>query len=476
MKEQEGVRVKRVKRSDAVEGNLVKVTDPAFISLVGKPANQRPFPVIRSADGKTAPRVTRTKRDDSPVLMITFPADYDEADVGEALDLYGMSGYTVISEGGSFVAVRSDLQSVAKVAELSPSTIRLTSDGIIASINAEQFAPTGGKSVAGVAIVRYEFDKKTFDEDATKAWLSENSIDFSKDAIENSASDVISVVRKDIAADTDVRRMELVAGVVAVITRDDVTDVPAAFIAVVNEAAYGNWGWGQLDFNATMADRAFCEMLEDAEWQLERVIRNILFYSELPLDARKQLVTRSLTQYGAFINNAIDTLPRQVLQLVARSVARSAVEPKQEKDTMTKEQIEAKRAEDEAATLAAAEAAKPVLRGELAELVTAAVASAMATRSEPVAAVVVEPVVAVVTEAAPVAGAAPAAVVGITRADIEEIMKAQFAPVTERLDKIEGTTIVRSDNGDGTQTVPVKAKREDAFKGVLSFGSKAAEQ
>src|SRR5471030_2159867 len=139
------IAVTRSTDATPVKGNLLKVSEPAFISLVNSPANQRPFPVIRSDDqaGKAgATKTRRAKRNDNPVLSLIFPVGYAEADVLETLDKFDMDGYSVAEADGCFVATRSDLQSTANI---NTKKIRLTSDGIMASVEAsdnEGTAPT----------------------------------------------------------------------------------------------------------------------------------------------------------------------------------------------------------------------------------------------------------------------------------------------------------------------------------------------
>jgi hypothetical protein len=525
---------KRITRSASVDGNMVKLASPGFLSLVGKPANQRPFPVIRSADAAKG-RIARTKRGESAVLMLMFPEGYGEDEVNACLIDYGMDGYTIVCEADIYYACRSDLQSVAKVTELKPSQVRLTSDGIVASVDPEQYQPKAAANSIGIIVTGYEFDKQTFDADKIIAWGTQNGVDISRSAIENSTSELICVQNTQVKEGTEVRRMELEAGVFAVITRDDAADgintIPAGFVAVVNEAAYGNWGWGQLDFAASMADRAFCNLLDDAEYRLSSVIRQITFYSELPLDVRKQLVTRCLQQYGAFVNDAIDSLPRQVLLLASRAdVTNKSITRKD--DAMTKidgvaaqkaldaiqatkradaekaaaaetqrqadeaaavaataatdaAAVEAKRAADEAAAAAAATAAAPAFvmpttRAEFDTMVAAAIAAAAATP-----AAVVRSAEDIAADAAKVAAtAAAAAPAALSREDLTKAMAeavaAAVAPLTEKIERMEATTIVRSDNGDTKQAAAATAAAlktpEVVFRGAFGNIGGAVEK
>ena len=93
------------------EGNLVKIKEAKFLSLVGLPANETGFKVVRSKDAKpedkptdqpttgtpiVKPTVRRTRRSDaSPVLALAFPEGTTEADVTKTLGEFGLAGYKV---------------------------------------------------------------------------------------------------------------------------------------------------------------------------------------------------------------------------------------------------------------------------------------------------------------------------------------------------------------------------------------------
>ncbi len=521
--------MKRITRS--ADGNLVQVATPAFLSLVGKPANQRPFPVIRSADA--APtivngRVARTKRGSDAVLMLTFPDGYTEEMVIAVLLDFGMDGYTILVEGDMCCAVRSDLQSIAKVTEMAAPQIRLTSDGVVASVDPAQYQPKQAARSAALGLVAIEFDKKTFDDEKIISWSQQNNVDIGNDGIENSSGDVATVKRGDISKETDVRRMQVEDGVVFVLKRDccdadgngadGIMAIPAGFVAIVNEAAYGNWGWGQIDFAAANADIAFCNSVSDAGYRMSDVMYQILFYSELPLDTRKQLVTRCLQQYGAFINDAIDSLPRQVLLLASRADVSKNQSLTREDDTMKIDAVAAqkeldailaKRAAENtpaavaAAAVAAVEAAPavaaaapaevartdvaapaaavaaapavqaaagaeaPITRAEMATMIATAVAAAMAPAA---AAAVVTEAVRADAAAAPAAVAAAPAVAAeapITRADMAAIMADLIKPVAEQVTRLEGVTVVRSEGVPVTTAAKVDATKENVFRGAF---------
>lgn len=480
----------RISRSSpAATGNLVSVGTPAFISLVGKPANQRPFKVIRDdkTTADTTPRAVRTARRGTPatmkaarrsedgILALTFPSGCTKEDAESSLLTFGLTGYTITETAGIFTASRGepDLQLIAKSA-----SIKLTSDGIMAVMDENVYTEPVLTPKPSVSLVRFEFDASKYDADKVSAWLKKNSVDNTQDDTQNSGDAIISVKRKDVAEGVEVRRMELEVGVVAVVVQSEALDVPDDFAVGVVECCYGQWGWGQLDFSASMADRAFCDQLDTAESRIRSVLNSILFYSELPLELRKTLVSTALTQYGDFINNAIDALPRQVLLLATRSDSDTSQEIQMTTEAQKKadEAAAVKRAdEDAAAKLAATNAAqaeidaKPVTRGELTSLVTDAVTAAMAATGT-----VATPVVRsdVATPATPAAVSATEAV-SISRADLLSVMAEAIKPLGDRLEKIESTSTVRSDQGDPPVVVAGKdAAPKSIFRGAIFGGNK----
>jgi len=479
--------IRHVRRGD-IEGNLVRVKQPEFLTLTKRPANQRAFSVIRSdTQGNamaqnTAPvaRRTRTKRADDTknLAAITFPAGYTAEQVTESLTAFGLStGYTVTQEGELFRAQRSDLQSIAKD---SVTEIKLTADGVTAQILRGDETPAATEGMHGIKLVALEFDIEKFEEDKIPEYLQRNSVDFQDEQIDNSANDKTVLKRSEVEEGTETRRVQLEEGVIAVIARADVNDIPDGFCVAVNELAYGNYGWGQLDFNAAMADVAVSEQLEDGLWKLREVLNNILFWSALPIDSKKALVSRSLTEYSDYVNGLLDLLPRQVLIAVGQT-QRSDSGQSQEKAMATKTEANGnptpQAAASEAAQLSRADVQTMIDEGlkGIPAMVTDAVKAALPAAAAPAGESVqrADGGAAPAADANAAAAAAQAAPVTLTRSDLEEAVKAAVAPIAEKVDALSGTTIVRSDNNDptvqATQGKDGKVKRSagEVFKGVI---------
>lgn len=440
--------------STASEGNLVRVKTAKFISLVGSPANQVGFKVLRSDQGETkmnSPLVRRARRSDpSPVLRLTFPEGTEESAVSEALTAYGLSGYKVEVAEGIYTATRQDLKSISKEKTIQ---IKLSDDGIMATVAQPDTGVEQPADKNHVSMVALEFSGDKFTSDTVKAWLIEKSVDGTLQEPEN-PSDGYVVRRSEVSENEETRKMLIEDGVTAIISRSDVSNVPDGFFAVVNEGAYGNWGWGQYDFSAMMADVAFSDQMDEAVYHLKQLLQNIILWSPLPLDVRKELTNRALGQFGDYVGTVMDSLPRQLLVSVVRSA-----NPEKEKTTMTKKTGDAGNQTE--ATAPATEVATPeaaLTRADVTEIVKTAVAEALKEKTETtqrsdkseVAAEVVTPVA---------ESEKP-----LTRADMKALVEEITKPLTDSVEALKGITVVRGSTG---QEQSGKEVVKDAFRGAF---------
>lgn len=447
--------------STIVEGNLVKVKKPKYISIVGLPANQTGFKVVRSDEGDKPMSnvvVRRTRRSEqSPVLRLTFPQGTDEQTVNESLKAYGLSGYNVENKDGVFVATRADLKSVSTDGT---QEIKLSEDGLVATV-ARATSLEGNVEKSKLTMSSLEFDGTKFTLDEVKRWVAENSVDGTVEETQNSGGNYV-VRRSEVPENEETRQMVLEDGVTAVIMRSDAMAVPDGFIAVVNETAYGNWGWGQLDFAAAMADQEFSEAMREAIYTLNDVLRNIVIYSPLPLDVRKELANRALGQFGEFVGTVMDSLPRQLLVSVVRSA-----KPTQE-NSMSK----AQQGGSATTTAGAQEEKKPtdtITRAEAQAMVDEAVKAALASvqKTEPAPAAQVARAddgqqQQAATQAAPAAG------LSITRDDLASAFATALAPVVEGVKGLQGLTVLRDGGGEQVPGKTDDAKRgDDVWKGSM---------
>lgn len=456
--------------SSPVEGNLVQVKKPKFITLVGHPANQTGFKVIRGEEAPeeedptpakpTHPVIRRTRRGDtSPVLRLTFPEGNDEATVAEALKTYGLSSYKIKVENRVYTATRADLKSITrddpKVMDI------MLEPGLIATVARQVPTPgTGAVSdKAGLTLAELEFDASKFTLEEVQRWTSENCVDGTLQEQQNAGACYV-VRRSDIPENEETRRMVLEDGITAVIVRSDCCDIPAGYVSVVSEAAYGNWGWGQLDFAAKMADRVFSEQMDDASSSLRSVLNEILLYSCLPLDVRKELANRALAQYGEYIGTVMDSLPRQLLVAVVRASKVQAVpqaNTSATQDTPTTPLENSMTTEAQTGTTAAVTEAV-LTRAEVQTMISEAV-QALAVTATPTAAVA--------TAAATEATATPATDT-LSRADLTAALTAATAPLLEEIKALKGVTVVRSAPEAVVAAVEDdKKKSTDVFRGAF---------
>lgn len=456
-----------VKRADVVvdstpvPGNMVRVQKPKFISLVGAPANQVGFKVLRNDTGEQNminPVLRRTRRSDpSPVLRLTFPSGVDEAGATELLATYGLSGYTLAESGGVYTATRSDLKSISEGRTIQ---IKLSDDGLTATVARQDAGVENAVSKQAITMSNLEFDSAKFTSDTVTAWLTSKAVDGELKEQQN-PEDSYVVRRSEIPDGEETRRMTIDDGVTAVIVRSDVSNVPDGFIAVVCEAAYGGWGWGQLDFKAMMADVEYSEQMREAIGTLESVLREIMLWSSLPLDIRKELALRAMSQFGEYVTTVMDSLPRQLLVSVVRS-ANPQLEIKMTTQANSGTGTEVKAVADNT----------PLTRSDVETLVAAAVSAALQARADTEAAESKKRTddKAAADAAAALAGTQATVVeVPLTRADFKAFVEEAVKPLNDAVEQLKGVTVIRS-AGEQNIEAAKGLKQEttkDVFRGAL---------
>jgi hypothetical protein len=457
---------KRIQRSATVEGNQVTIDKPAFITLVKKPANQRSFGILRSEEDNVSKpntkRVGRTRRSAAPsadLVRLSLPATLDEAAVTATLANYGLSTFEVsrADEAGEWVAQNPDAIDCTDLVSMA------LTDGVTAFVKRnEDLATTSAKNQ--LTVTSFEFDAEILPDAAAVAeWCTRNSVDFDEKAL-NNPSGMFVLQRAEAGEGEEVRRMELEEGVVVNVIRSCDCNIPDGFIAVINEYAYGGWGWGQLDFNASLADTEVGDKLWQGLYILEDLYRNILFWSELPIDVKKELVTRAGAQFSTYVNGLLDTLPRELLLSVA-TTQRSAKEKNEMTTTATKPASQdTKRTEDAPAPAPVAVVGSPEFTNAVAE----AVAAALVQRDEKAAA----------DEAARVQREADEkkaqedeeAKSTVRRQELADAIALANKPLLDEIAALKGTTVLRSESTDLKQgSAPVKRGTGDLFKGCLGI-------
>lgn len=468
--------------------NVTTLTDPRFLTLTKYPANQVAFRVVRSdtAGGSVTeevathepPRIRRVRSvRRSSLLCIEYPATTTQETIEAEAKVMGLDGYTLCqNDAGEFMLLRSDLQEVPtggfKINLGDQRTATIARSDITTP------APSAGGE-NGITLVAIEFKKEQFPDTATVlAYLERKDIDYIEDGID-STDDAILVKRTaEVPEGAEVRSMLLENGVVASVMRSSIPDIPGEprFISVISETAYGQFGWGQLDFSAGLADVNYTHAGRQATDMLNEVLNDILFFSSLPVAVRKELVVKAVNQFAVYMVSLLEALPEKLV-IVNRS-------SNLEKDMSEKETTHTAKAESaatyekevqrsEAATKETAATETPITRSEVQEIVTAAVAAAMAAKGESVARSDEATPAAAAKEAPAEAATAPEApVVAAVEAAIQRSMGAMESTLNDlakRMTEMESTTVMRS---DGVDPASKAAAKPNAFSGI--FGSMRA--
>jgi hypothetical protein len=484
--------LRRIKRMDGIAEEVTKpvevskLIEPKFLTLTEKPANQTAFKVIRDDTNGEAPmtektpaveptrrrRIRSTQR--SSLLFVEFPEGATDEEVTQVAVEYGLEEYEVTQTAdGRKCLKRSDLPEIPKDAL----TVGIGGGRKAGVVRAATPAPAA-EAMPYIETVAVEFDKAKFaTEDAVMGYLQRYDIDFLEQGVENTDKQ-IRVVRSELAPDAEIRRVEVETGVVAVVTRaavQEVSLVPSPFTEIVCEECYGQWGWGQLDFNAIMADIEFCEAADEATYRLRNLIERILFYSQLPIIARKELVNRACTQFGDYVGALLDGLPSKVVL-----VNRSTLETKKETQVMTQKTndpapaaaVETAAVASVAAT-AATDDSTPITRSELKTMIAESIATALASVTTATTATTetTAPTPETVARADDTQGegeVATAATSVDSVAKSVEGLAATIQTLVSRMDTLAGSTTVRSDSSDSV----VAAPKTDVFAGIFSTNRK----
>lgn len=336
---------------------IAQATSPRYLSMVKTPANRTGFKVIRS-DEDTDPedtegkfKATRSRRMDSKdgMLYIALPTDFTEDQAKEVMVQFGLEeDYEVQMEEGQVHLVRGDMVGVEM-----PTTVSIRLDNkATAYVSESSFSNTlslrSDNAIGGAVLSGIEFEGH--DEDFVKSFLEEKGI--SEENIERIDDETFYVPHKHTdALRTD--RVNIADGVNARIYRADSNDIPESIQRGVVETAYGNYGYGQLDFYAGLMDAMYTDAAYDAVYRLSDILRDITIYSGLNLSSRIDLMNNALSQYGFYMAELMNSLPRSVVSIMTSDISKTsdkeeidmAGETKKD-DATTDESVEAKRSDD----------------------------------------------------------------------------------------------------------------------------------
>lgn len=457
--------------------NVASLADPRFLTLVKYPGGQVAFKVVRKDDGNASaepvteevevvqPQRIRRVRSvvRSSLLSIVYPAEVTDEDVKKEMAIMGLTGYTMSrQEDGSTIVLRSDLTTVPE------NTFRVDlGDNRFATILRRDSVPaTKDCGPTGLTLVALDFRTEQFaDEGAVLDFLSRNSVTFIEDGITR-GDGIIRVSCSNVPPDTEIRTIEI-DGVTASVARSEIDTLSGepSFTTVISDAAFGCWGWGQLDFSARLADVRFSEAGREATGLLYDTLQDILFYNSLPVTVRKELVVRAVNQFSLYMVSLLEALPEKLVVINRSSV--------KEKEDMSKESTVATASGPGTITPKEVPVADtPITRTEIKEIVDAALAAFVATQKTNAEVQRTDDPTASAAEATPVA--APGVSVDAVATAVEAAIQRSMAPITAtlegmngRLKAMEGSTVVRS---DGPDSAPKPHTPPDPFAGI--FGNR----
>lgn len=462
------------------EVNVVTLADPKFLTLVKHPGNQVAFKVVRSDGGSGAaaepsstsavtdevdtasspPRIRRARAvARSALLSIEYPSTMSDDDAKADLALMNITGYRMYrQEDGKLIVMRNDLT------ELPPNTFRIgLGDSRFATILRSESVTSSvvHTGPVGIALAAINFSSEQFpSNEHVLSYLSRREVVYIDDSITRS-DDGTRVLCSEVPDGVEVRSMEIDPGVVVSVVRSDETVAYAEpdLVMVVNDTAYGMWGWGQLDFAAAMADREFSESGREATDKLSEVLRDILFYSSLPVSVRKELIVRAVGQYASYMISLLEALPEK-LSIINRSSKENSMSIPQKPDEPAN-----------TATAAEPPPVAAITRADVQQIVTEALAALALTQQHvaPVTRTDDATKIEQTEQTDTNTGASETAdtvMVAVQRSVTD--MAAVLAGIDTRLAAMENATVVRSDNRDSRNTpAPV---RNDTFAGIFGAG------
>jgi hypothetical protein len=222
---------------------LPALSEPEFLSLVGKPANRSGFKMVRSDDGQALRIRHRFKRTDQNLLSIDLPEGITRDAAESLMDLFGMQDEYEITERGenafTLKRVNSDSDATKTVA------ISL-GEGIIAHVAEGAFSRADGNPDYeretkrsgqesydtyteedygdGYTVARLVFSTTTWETvETVREWLQRNDIDFMENGVEVRDDEII-VSRCETEAEG--YRVPVAEGVVGVLELSDKEDIP----------------------------------------------------------------------------------------------------------------------------------------------------------------------------------------------------------------------------------------------------------
>lgn len=353
--------------------NAVALSDPKALTLVKSPSNKTSFKIIRQDGAKKkllSAAISGVKRSQSALMSLSLPEGTTEEEAYSLLEEFGLGEEYVVAldeDSGVFYLKRSDYDTAKKDVDVVPILLQ---NGMTAELESSKFAARSDNISGNKGITVCGLSFNTNDISLVRSWLSENEIDYnpSKMVVDG---DAISVIREDV--DQEGKKPICVDdGVICYVVRSDKNDVPKSIARSVIEQAYGNYGYGHLDFFAGMADPEFTSKSWDGMDTLHEVLYNIILNSGLELKERKVLVKGALDSFYTYISSIMDALPTASSRQ-DNEVNRMNTAPKKQDNVVNKADAD-KTNNDKTGT----ESSEFVTRSELKDILKETVTAAMA--------------------------------------------------------------------------------------------------
>jgi len=258
--------------------------------------------------------LAHTKRKDSGLLNLILPSGATKDDAMDVIEHFGLSDdYEIVqNDDGRIILHRREAGDVEETIPIQ------LNNGIIAEVDAALLDPMANRKRGdtsmgdGCALTRIDFDSRAFNTEKVNKWLNHFGVDYLENGVEAVDGGVI-VMRNDEIKEKDCHKIRLAEGIVGYIARADQNDIPVRITRDIVNEAFGNFGFGHLDFASALADPEFSNRSESAIFQLSDVLHNIVFRSGLPIIERKELIGRATDQFSLFMGNLMDNLPAVVL-------------------------------------------------------------------------------------------------------------------------------------------------------------------
>ena len=288
---------------------LMQLVEPKFLSLVKNPANRAGFKIVRSEDGalqNISKRKTVRKRADHKLISIKLPSGISEEDANMIVETFDLGADYLLetTSDGDYILRKANSTTPEHTIDMN------IGNGFVAEIDAEAFTTTRSDSAivgATVTTIRFEGDK--WNEATVKGWSESKNIQ----SIPEKTESGYLINRHEVPESVQLQDILIEEGVNVSIARTESNDIPHTIYRAVIEQAYGNFGYGHIDFLQGIADSEFSRNADDAIYMLRDILDNILFYSALRLDERKALVQNALESFNSYISGLIDALPPTVV-------------------------------------------------------------------------------------------------------------------------------------------------------------------